>query len=115
MVVMTFVSKPTEMTRFLRDETAFLFVEDDAGQVEEHLVPLHLQLAALVELRIAEADAAELQVLLEDGLVVAVEDVAAGVRPTVALVDDLGDADDLAVVVADGHADERAGGGVPDE
>ena len=79
-------------------------MEDDAGQVEEHLVPLHLELAALVELRVAEPDPAELQVLLEDGLVVAVEYVAA-----VGLVDDLRDPDDLAARVLDGVAEHGAG------
>ena len=63
-------------------------MEDDPGQVEQHLVPLHLQLAALVELRVSEPDPAELQVLLEDGLVVAVEDVA--VRAPTRFVNHLG-------------------------
>jgi hypothetical protein len=47
-----------------------LLLEDDPGQVQQHLVPLHLQLGALVDLGVAQPDAAELEVLLEERLIV---------------------------------------------
>ncbi len=47
-----------------------LLLEDDPGQVQQHLVPLHLQLRALVDLGVAQPDAAKLEVLLEERLIV---------------------------------------------
>ena len=43
-----------------------LLFEDHAGQVQQHLVAFHLQLRFLVEVRVAETDAAELEVAGED-------------------------------------------------
>ena len=42
-----------------------LLLEDDAGQVQQHLVPLHLELAALIQLCVTQPNAAELQVLFK--------------------------------------------------
>lgn len=39
-----------------------LLLEDHPGKVEEDLIPFHLQLALLVELRVSQADATELKV-----------------------------------------------------
>ena len=50
-----------------------LLLEDDPGQVEQHLVPLHLQLGALVHLGVAEPQPAELEVLLKHRAVVVAE------------------------------------------
>lgn len=43
-----------------------LLLEDHAGQIEQHLVALHLELGLFVQLGVAQADAAELQVGRED-------------------------------------------------
>ena len=50
-----------------------LLLEDDPGQVEQHLVPLHLQLGPLVHLGVAEPQPAELEVLLKHRAVVVAE------------------------------------------
>jgi hypothetical protein len=54
-----------------------LLLEYHPGQVEQHLVPLHLQLGLLVEVGVAEADAAELEVAGEHLLVLLGEGVVA--------------------------------------
>ena len=50
-----------------------LLLEDDPGQVQQNLVPLHLQLGALVHLGVAEPQPAELEVLLKHSAVVVAE------------------------------------------
>ena len=50
-----------------------LLLEDDPGQVQQHLVPLDLQLRPFVQLGVPQADAAELEVLLEHSAVVIAE------------------------------------------
>lgn len=47
-----------------------LLLEDHPSQVQQHLVPLHLQLRPLVKLSVSEADAAELKVGRENFLIV---------------------------------------------
>jgi hypothetical protein len=54
-----------------------LLLEYHPGQVEQHLVPLHLQLGLLVEVGVAETDAAELEVAGEHLLVLLGEGVVA--------------------------------------
>ena len=66
-----------------------LLLEDDPRQVQQHLVTLHLQLRALVDLRVAQPNAAELEVLLEERLVVG------GEVAVVRLVDHLRHPDDV--------------------
>ena len=70
-----------------------LLLEDDPGQVQQHLVPLHLQLRSLVDLRVAQPDPAKLEVPLEQALVVVGEEAVVG------LVDDLGHPDHVADAV----------------
>ena len=50
-----------------------LLLEDDAGQVEQDLVPLHLQQGPLVQLGVPEAETTELQIFLKDSAVVLTE------------------------------------------
>jgi hypothetical protein len=71
---------------------------------DEYLIALDLQLTALVELGILEADAAELEVSSEDLTVV---DSESGVR-VAQFVDDLSDADDLVVAVLNRQAQHGA-------
>lgn len=47
-----------------------LLLKHHPGQVQQHLVPLHLQLRPLVQLGVPQADAAELEVGREYFLVV---------------------------------------------
>ena len=50
-----------------------LLLEDDAGQVEQDLVPLHLQQGPLVQLGVPEAEPAELEIFLKHSAVVLTE------------------------------------------
>ncbi|KAF7276144.1 hypothetical protein GWI33_010880 [Rhynchophorus ferrugineus] len=68
------------------------------------LIPFIFEHGHLEELRVLNTDAAERQVSLEDF------DVAIGeLGGVVGLVDDLGDADHIALVIADGHAEDQVG------
>ena len=73
-----------------------LLLEDDPGQVEQHLVPLHLQQRPLIDLSIPQTQATELEILLKH-LTVVITEVA-----VIVLVDHLGHANHSPCLVLDG-------------
>ena len=60
-----------------------LLLEDDPSQVQQHLVPLHLQLGSLIDLGVPQTKSAKLEIFLKH-LTIVITKV-----PVIVLVDDL--------------------------